>query len=1039
MSFFSSWLGTGKPRSAAGKVTVTAPPAPFKPNLEGLELRAMPDAAIVTRQPDYNSQTDLLDIPGDAGVQILGASSNGRYLLLQSKATNLARIVDASGVVRPQISPPGQTNLFWLERRDDGTNNIVLISAYDPSPAFDSQFVSGQKGLGVAESVPGKFLNAVISDDGKSVAFLSGANAALFDSGVYITAGFGVDSGGQDCFVWRQSTGRVSLISKTVRGTAIGGAGGVTNPAISPDGKVVTFVSDFNAQNVAGRGTGDAGNGVKFVLFIDTNNSPDIFRVDTTNPAAVPEPVSVLRVTRPPLPVNTQDLEFVMMGGSGTSEGMIVDPLGRYVTAGGAGFVALHRSPVSNNLDAFRFTYDTLVGPPANNNSPYTIDTSNVNFSGTFFGFGGFGGQVAANILPAVVNAGVGGFFAVPTLETAVDAGSVQITNVIVSLLNADVILTYRQTAPITNKLQVVIPGYTSSASATGTDQFDLIQRGFIDGKVQTRLVTRKAGSTTQGVGFLDLRPGGYSISPDATKILFTSAADAGQYVTDPVQLSTGAIVDTNKQFDIFQFDGTSNNFTSLISVRNTASNATGLGASTLPTQTPDGIAIAFQSTVLADELSNTPDANGAQSDVFVRDIVQRQTILASGVPGNITTGNGASVNPVVVRSSQASREFFRNFEVLFSSSAKDLDPQVPVDPANPQVFSAKFPIFISSLPRSISFSGGAGGFVTIARTDNLGNLIATSKIQPFPGYTGEIRVATGDFNGDGVPDVAVGAGPGGGPRVSIVDGFTLRVIDNFFAFESSFTGGVYVAAGNLNNLGLPELIVGAGEGGGPRLQVYDVKSGVRTFDQFAYEPQSRTGVHVAVADFDGDGTNDIFIGAGAGGGPRVRVLSGKTLPNQTVLADFFAFDSGERNGVNISGGDFDADGKADIVVGTGNGSQPRVIVYNAAYPFLSNPNASPFDSPPPNLLRVDQPVKFLDFNPFAPSDAVGARAVLRNIDGGKFAGVIVSTAGQLPIIQTYSGARRGIDALGNGLAPQLLKEQIPYDSLFGDFGAYVG
>ncbi len=1035
MSFISSWLGTDKPRrtegKAVGRITVAAPG--FRPSLEALELRAMPDATIVTRQPDYTSQTDLLDVPGDAAVQVLGASGNGRYLLLQSKATNLARIVDASGVVRPQVSAPGQTNLFWLERRDDGTNNIVLISAYDPAPAFDSQFVPGQKGLGVAESVPGQFLNAVISDDGKSVAFLSGANAALFDSNVYITAGFGIDSGGQDAFLWRESTRRVTLVSKTINGSAIGGAGGVTNPSISPDGKVVTFVSDFNAQNIANRGTGAVPGGGSYVLFIDNNTSPDLFRVDTTNPAAVPEPVSVLRVQNPPLPVNNTDNQFVMMGN------MTVDPLGRYVTAGGAGFVALHPSPVSGNNDVFRFTFDALGGIPTKTNRPYTIDTTNIDPTGSIFGFGFFAGQIAANILPAIVNAGNGGFFSIPTLETAVDAGSVLINNAFVSLYNADVVLAYRQVAPITNKSQVVLAGYTGSATASGNDQFDLLQRGFFGGKVQFRLVTRQAGSTTQGVGFLDLRPGAYSITPDAVKLLFTSSAPAGQFVTDPVQLSAGAIVDTNKQFDIFQFDGSSNNFTSLVSVRNSVPNATGLGSSTLPTMTPDGIAIAFQSTVLADELSNTPDLNGAQSDIFVRDIVQRQTILASAVPGSISSGNGASITPVVVRSAQANREFYRNFEVLFTSAATNLDPQVPVDPANPQVFSAKFPIFISGLPRAISFSGGDGGFVTIARTDNLGNLIATSKIQPFAGYTGEIRVATADFNGDGVSDVAVSAGPGGGPRVSIIDGFTLRVIDNFFAFESSFTGGVYVAAGDLNNSGRPELIVGAGEGGGPRLQVYDTATGIRTFDQFAYESTSRTGVHVAVGDFNGDGFNDVFIGAGAGGAPRVRVLSGKTLPNQTVLADFFAFDSGDRNGVNISAGDFDSDGKADIVVGSGNGSTPRVIIYNAAYPFLSSPNASPFDTAPPNLLRVDQPVKFIDFQPFVPSDAVGARAVLRNIDGGKFAGIVVSTAGQLPIIQTYSGSRRGTDVLGNGLAPQLLKEQIPYDSLFGNFGAWVG
>jgi hypothetical protein len=1043
MSFLSSWLGSGKSRFVGTPVDTG-----FRPTLERLETREVPDATLVARQPDFTSQTDFLDLPADAPIQVLGTSSNGRYLLLQSKATNLARFVDATGVIRPQVSAPGQNNLFFLDRRDDGTNNIKLISAYDPAATFDTQFVPGQKGLGAAESVPGVSLNAVISDDGQSVAFLSGANAALFDSNLYLTSGFGVDSGGQDCFVWSNATGRVQLVSKTAKGAAIGGSGGVTNPSISPDGKVVTFVSDFNAQSIANRPSGVGATDPRQVLFNDDNNSPDIFRLDVSDPAGVVEPVSVLSVTQPFFTITVgsaaggvlqnnvitalPDFQFQMFGPIGGSAllGMSVDPLGRYVTAGGAGFVGLHKSVVSGNMDAFRFNYIINAGTPAKNNSaPYNVSSA---------------GQVATPLLPSVRVPGVvGNPFqnngVAPTLATAVDAGSAEIGNAIVSLYNADVIFTYRQTAPIANPNQVALPNYVASPTATGADQFDLVQKGFIGSTLQFRVVSHKAGSPLQGVGFLDLRPGGYSITPDATKILFTSSAPAGDIVTDSVQRSAGAIVDTNNQFDIFQFDGTSVNSTSLVSVRNTAPNATGLGASTLPTMTPDGLAIAFQSTVTADDLTNIPDPNGAQTDIFVRDTVKRQTILASGVPGNISTGNAQSNTAVIVRSAQADQKFFRSFEVFFTSGATDLVTTVPIDPANPQEFSAKFPVFISSLPRSVSYTGGDGGFVTIARTDSVGNLIGTSRVQPFKGFTGEIRVATADFNGDGIPDVAVGAGPGGGPRVTIIDGFTLRALDNFFAFESSFTGGVYVGAGDINNDGIPELIVGAGEGGGPRVQAYNFTTGVRIFDQFAYEPSSRTGVHVAVGDFNGDGTNDIFIGAGAGGGPRVRVLSGKSLPNQQVLADFFAFDSSERNGVNISAGDYDADGKADIVVGTGNGSQPRVIVYNAAYAGLSDPNFSPFTAPPADPLQASQPVKFLDFVPFAPSDAVGARAVLRNIDGGQFAGLVVSSGGQLPVIQTYSGGRRGVDVLGNGLAPQMLQDFIPNNALFGSFGAYVG
>ncbi len=36
-----------------------------------------------------------------------------------------------------------------------------------------------------------------------------------------------------------------------------------------------------------------------------------------------------------------------------------------------------------------------------------------------------------------------------------------------------------------------------------------------------------------------------------------------------------------------------------------------------------------------------------------------------------------------------------------------------------------------------------------------------TTKFVPFPGFLGDVTVASGDLNGDRVPDVVVGAGAG--------------------------------------------------------------------------------------------------------------------------------------------------------------------------------------------------------------------------------------------------------------------------------------
>ena len=71
--------------------------------------------------------------------------------------------------------------------------------------------------------------------------------------------------------------------------------------------------------------------------------------------------------------------------------------------------------------------------------------------------------------------------------------------------------------------------------------------------------------------------------------------------------------------------------------------------------------------------------------------------------------------------------------------------------------------------------------------------------LTPFgAGFHGEVRVATGDVNGDGVPDISVGTGAGNATQVQIIDGATQKILFSVSPFESSFTGGVFVAMGGL-------------------------------------------------------------------------------------------------------------------------------------------------------------------------------------------------------------------------------------------------
>lgn len=132
---------------------------------------------------------------------------------------------------------------------------------------------------------------------------------------------------------------------------------------------------------------------------------------------------------------------------------------------------------------------------------------------------------------------------------------------------------------------------------------------------------------------------------------------------------------------------------------------------------------------------------------------------------------------------------------------------------------------------------------------------------------------ARGDVNGDGVADLITGAGAGGGPQVRVVDGASGKQLRLFFAFDAGFTGGVRVAAGDVNGDGLADIIVGAGPGGPPHVKIFDGKSGALLRSWMAFAPGFTGGVRVVAMDQDSDGRADIIVT----GGSQTNVFSGAT------------------------------------------------------------------------------------------------------------------------------------------------------------------
>jgi FG-GAP-like repeat/FG-GAP repeat len=189
--------------------------------------------------------------------------------------------------------------------------------------------------------------------------------------------------------------------------------------------------------------------------------------------------------------------------------------------------------------------------------------------------------------------------------------------------------------------------------------------------------------------------------------------------------------------------------------------------------------------------------------------------------------------------------------------------------------------------------------------------------------FRGGVSVATGDVDGDGHAEIVAGSGPGrsGGVVVFDLEG---RIRQSFLAFGSDYTGGLSVAAGDLNADGLAEVVVGT-LSGAPR---------VRAFERgFPYGPEmfvlpGGAGVQVGVADLQGNGRGVILAGAATGESRRVVLLEGRT----GTVVQSFELDGEQVHGVRLAGGDLDSDGRDEIVVTPGFGGDGQVRIFNSAF-----------------------------------------------------------------------------------------------------------
>src|SRR4051794_11840042 len=176
---------------------------------------------------------------------------------------------------------------------------------------------------------------------------------------------------------------------------------------------------------------------------------------------------------------------------------------------------------------------------------------------------------------------------------------------------------------------------------------------------------------------------------------------------------------------------------------------------------------------------------------------------------------------------------------------------------------------------------------------------------------TSGVRVATADINGDGAADVITAPGARGRALVEVFSGIDGHRLGRFRAFNGAFHAGIYVAAGDVDGDGRADIVIGAGEGGRPRVRIFSGATGKRIGDFFARRRNARLGVRVAVGDIDGDGVAEIATAGGPGAGPGITIFRADGTRDARLHPDLRA-----RRGLFLAAGDLNGDKLADLVLG---------------------------------------------------------------------------------------------------------------------------
>lgn len=230
---------------------------------------------------------------------------------------------------------------------------------------------------------------------------------------------------------------------------------------------------------------------------------------------------------------------------------------------------------------------------------------------------------------------------------------------------------------------------------------------------------------------------------------------------------------------------------------------------------------------------------------------------------------------------------------------------------------------------KNIFSSAGRGGRAHLRKFSVDGKFTGSDFFVFSKDFFGGARIAAGDVDLDGKDEIIVGAGAGGAPQVRIFEP-SGDLLNQFYAFEKKYKGGLDVAAGDVDGDGKDEIAVSKFSGKSAIVKIFRNNKKKKVLFMHNVFPKLSSGVTIALADIDGDRKAEIISGTTGKTVAQVKIYKAEGARHGRLVGKFKPFGKKYQGGVDVAAGDVDGDGYGEIIVSKlGIISKIKIFRYN--------------------------------------------------------------------------------------------------------------